>query len=463
MEQAPRDKPWSTKRTGFKETPKGALYFEFSNARVYALRPDPARCFTADLGTAPRWYSLKEPPLEPGSRIRELRLLDGAATPDIIAVKDKAAIHAAQSLTPYFIRRRDNLRKLLAHIPVSIQDILARVGSGSWGLYRFLHRTPAAFEMCATDEGLRVAYLLAHAHRLLDDGSPAQRRSLALARALLPKKRKDIVGRFGLPPTKATLHALAKIPCAHLSGPLLLDVRQVLTDETRRTRAAHLPVLSATALKLLCSPWLDRIAPTLLLEVAEDDDIVDPECFARLLQHTATFAHELHTPLPLIHSTAQLHATHQAFMAKARLQLKVAHVTLPAAPDLRTPDEHAWVEPLTSLPAMVQEGAAMHHCLGTLADQRARAEQGRFLSFALHWPCRLTFAIVCDADGEWHVYDLKGFANSAAPVEAWAWARDFVTRWNRHHRLGPPSPPTPPPWQNQLDLFGMVFDDGALF
>jgi len=460
MERAPKPKPRSTKRSGFKETPKGALYLEFSNARVYALRPDPARCFTADLGTAPRWYSLKEPPLEPGSRIRELRILDGTPTPDVIAVKDKEAIHAAQSFTPYFVRRRDNIRKLLAHIPVDIQDILARIGSGSWGLYRFMHRTPAALELCATDDGLRVAFLLAHAHRLLDEGSPAQRRSLALARSLLPKKRKDIVGRFGLPPTKATLHALARIPCAHLSGSLLLDVRQVLADDTRRMRAAHLPVWSAAALKLLCSPWLDRVAPSLLHEVAGDDDIVDPECFARLLQHTATFAQELQAPLPLVHSVGQLYATHQAFMVKARLQLKVANVTLPVAPDVRTPDEMEWVEPLTSLQAMLQEGAAMHHCLGTLADQRTRAEQGRFLAFALHWPCRLTFAIACDDRGVWHVYDLKGFANSVAPVEAWAWAHEFVARWNRLRR---PGPPKPSPSKHQLHLFDALFDDGAPF
>jgi len=459
MEKAP-PKTWSTKRTGFKETGKGALYLEFSNARVYALRPDPARCFTADLGTTPRWYSLKEPPLEPGSRIRELRYLDGTTTPEIVAVKDKAAIHAAQSVTPYFVRRRDNIRKLVAHIPVAIQDILARVGSGSWALYRFLHRTPAALELCATDEGLRVAFLLAHAHRLLDDGSPAQRRSLALARALLPKKRKDIVGRFGLPPTKATLHALGKIPCAYLSGALLLDVRQVLTDEERRTRAAHLPVWSAAALKLLCSPWLDRVTPALLHEVASDDDMVDPESFARLLQHTATFAQELQVPLPMFHSAAQLFAIHQGFMAKARLHLKVASVTLPQAPDLRAPDEKAWVEPLTSLPAMLQEGAVMHHCLGTLADQRTRAELGRFFAFALHWPCRLTLAVACDARGEWHIYDLKGFANSVAPVEAWAWAREFVGRWNSRHRLAPSTTTTP---RQQAHLFEGLFDDGAPF
>jgi hypothetical protein len=48
----------------------------------------------------PRWYSLKEPPLEPGSRIRELRLVDGAVTAEIVAVKDKEALHAAQQQQP---------------------------------------------------------------------------------------------------------------------------------------------------------------------------------------------------------------------------------------------------------------------------------------------------------------------------------------------------------------------------
>lgn len=467
-------KTWSTKRTGFKVTDKGALYLEFSTARVYALRPDPARCWTGDLGRAPRWYSLKEPPLEPGSRIRELRSVDGAVTPAIVAVKDKEALHAAQQHTPYFVRRRENVRKFLAHVPVAEQDVIARVGAGSWGLYRFLHGSPAALELCATDAGLALAFLLAHGHRLLgppvddDDHFPeggdvatsARRRSLAIARALLPRKRKDIVGRFGLPPTKATLQALGKIPAAQLSPDLLVDVRAVLLDEWRRHRAAHLPVLSAAALKLLRSPWWPQLAPTLLHEVALSDDLIDVDGPARMLRHLVALAQQLGQPVPYLHSMGQLVATHDALTVEARQWLKAAKAPLPPLPEVLTADERRWVEPLPTLQAMVQEGAAMHHCLGTLMDQRQRAQQGHFFAFALHWPVRLTLAVVCDATSPWQVYDLRGFANSEAPAVAWAWAKAFVERWNRRFPVGLRDDPTAP---TQLPLFqglapGVRFD-----
>jgi hypothetical protein len=478
-------KTWSTKRTGFKVTDKGALYLEFTTARVYALRPDPARCWTADLGARPRWCSLKEPPLEPGSRSRELRLVNGTAAKD--AAKDKEAVHAAQSHSPYFVRRRDNVQKLLAHVPVAVQDVLARVGAGSWGLYRFLHRSPAALELCATDEGLRVAYLLAHAHRLLgadvvdDDGvvsevvTPAQRRSLAVARALLPKKRKDIVGRFGLPPTKATLKALGRIPAMQLSPRLLVDVRAVLADEYRRRRVAHLPVAPPAVWKLLRSPWWLQLDPVLLHDVAAasagDDGIVDDDGPARLLSHTVQLAQQLGQPVPYFDTWAKLVAIHDELTVEARQWLQTAKVPLPPLPDVLTSDERLWVDPLPTLQAMVQEGATMHHCLGTLADQRVRAQHGRFFAFALHWPCRLTLAVVSDVDTPWQIYDLRGFANSEAPGNAWAWARAFVERWNRRFPVGLRDDPTAP---TQLTLFegiapGVRFDllhlleDGAPF
>lgn len=473
--QATPRKTWSTKRTGFKITDKGALYLEFTNARTYALRPDPARCWTADLGARPRWYGLKEPPLEPASRIRELRLLNGTAAPD--AMKDKEAVHAAQSDTPYFVRRRDNVQKLLAHVPVAVQDVLARVGAGSWGLYRFLHRSPAALELCATDEGLRVAYLLAHAHRLLgaevvdNDGvvgevvTPAQRRSLGIARALLPKKRKDIVGRFGLPPTKATLKALGKIPAMQLSPHLLVDVRAVLADEYRRQRVAHLPVVPPAVWKLLRSPWWLQLDPVLLHDVAGDDGIVDDDGPARLLSHTVQLAQQLGQPVPYFDTWAKVVAVHDELTIEARQWPQTAKVSLPALPDVLTSDERLWVEPLPTLQAMVQEGVTMHHCLGTLTDQRVRAQHGRFFAFALHWPCRLTLAVVSDIDTPWQIYDLRGVANSEAPGNAWAWAGAFVERWNRRFPVGLREDPTAP---TQLPLFegiapGFFFDDGMPF
>jgi len=421
-------KRWSTQRTGFKVTPKGALYLEFSNARVFALRPDPARCWTASL-SAPRWYSLKDPPLELGSRIREVRISEGARFPGI-------AEPAVARETPYFVRRRDNLRKLLAHIPVDEQDVLTRFALGTWALYRLLHRSPAALELCASEDGVRIAYLLAQAHALLPKGSTGQRRSLAFGRRLLRRKRREIVGLCGFPPTRSTLHALSRVPCGQLTGSLLVDLRSILNDDTRRQRAAHLPVLSGPIIKVIASPHLHRVSPSFLLTlpVSVGIDSIDVDGVVNLLRHAVSLAQELNRSVPVFQSHDQLKATHNELMEAARLQLKLRSVTLPKPPDLFTDEERAWVRPLDSLAAMVAEGVTMHHCLGTLADQRVRAEHGRFFAFALHHPVRLTLAVACDDFGTWHIYDLKGFANTVAPLDAWAWADGLVARWNRLHR-----------------------------
>ena len=279
--------------------------------------------------------------------------------------------------------------------------------------------------------------MLAHAHTLLPVGSRAQRRSLAFARRLLPRKRREIVGQCGFPATKATLHALARVPCSQLTGSLLVDLRTVLGDDARRQRAAHLPVLSGPALKVLASPHLDRVSPLFLLTLPKGIGDVDINSIVNMLGHTVSLARELGRPDLVFQSHDQLTETHNALMQAARLQLKIRNVKLPKAPDLLTDDEKTWVEPLDSLAAMVAEGASMHHCLGTLADQRVRAEHGRLVAFALHGQARLTLAIACDDIGMWHIYDLKGFANAVAPVDAWAWADAFLARWNRLHRATP--------------------------
>ena len=440
---------WRRRSTGFKVTSKGALYLEFTNDRVIALRPDPARCWTARIGPEPRWIGLRDPPLELGERIREVRAIDAiaagvpvagapvAGTPVAgapaagTAVAGTAVVGVPDGLQhqPYFVRRRDTVRKLLEHIPVEVQDVVARVHMGSWALYRLLHSAPAALELCATDDGLRVAYLLSQAHFLLPADSPAWRRSLDVARRQLPRKRRDMVGRFGLPPTTATLHVLSKIPTAHLGGPLLVELRALLHDEVLRQKLSHLPVVSRSVVATLSSPWFWQVGPAFLLDLALHDD-VEPGAVATLLRDVNALAAQLDRRLPVCTSRAQLEAIHDDLVERARQVLTLSSVPLPPQPSRLLPHETGWVQPLPSMLALVDEGAQMHHCLGTLVDHRSLAEEGRFCAFRLHWPTRLTLALARHHTGRWQIYDLKGVANAPAPDEAWQWAREFLGRWN---------------------------------
>ena len=398
----------------------------------------PARCWTAKIGPEPRWIGLRDPPLELGERIREVRASDAVDAADAVDSVGPGAVVAGTPVVgvpdglqhqPYFVRRRAAVRKLLQHIPVEVQDVVASVHVGSWALYRLLHSAPAALELCATDDGLRVAYVLSQAHGLLPADSPSRRRSLDVARRLLPRKRREILGRFGLPPTTATLHLLSKIPLAQLSGPLLVELRTLLHDEALRQRLSHLPVVSRSVVATLSSPWGWRVSPAFLLELALHDD-VEPGAVAILLRDANALAAQLDRVVPVCHSRAQLEAIHDDLVERARKVLTLSSVPLPTQPSRLLPNETDWVQPLPTMLALVDEGAQMHHCLGTLVDHRSLAEEGRFCAFRLHWPTRLTLALARHHTGRWQIYDLKGFANAPAPDEAWQWAREFLGRWN---------------------------------
>jgi hypothetical protein len=436
MSNAPRTtkKAWRPpRRTGFKVTDKGPVYFEFTDHRAYAIRPLPARVWTTALDGPARWVGLRTLPFSLAGALRELRDEDaGAPVPQ----------------RPYFVRRRANLRRFVAFIPARLQDELVRWPHGAWGMYRLVSSSTAALELCATDEGAVVAWLLGHADHFVDGRSWRGQRPLAFARGLLRSKRREIVGALGFPATDATLRALVKVPRGDLDPKTARHLCLALWNEQLRARLAHLPVITASAVGTLVSTYADHVTDAFLREepACADGDHVDHDAVARLLHDTAALARVRGRALPVLSSRAALHALHDELVEQVRRLQQNDKNPLPPLPVPLENDERDWVRPLGSLFAMAEEGVAMRHCLGTLPRHRAKAPCGQFHAFALSKDVRLTLGLEQRQLGRWCIYDLRGFANSVAPAWAWQWAQALVDRWNAARSALPGPDDAQPPF-----------------
>ncbi|MDP2345553.1 MAG: PcfJ domain-containing protein [Deltaproteobacteria bacterium] len=341
---------------------------------------------------------------------------------------------------PFHVRRRQNLRRFFEHVPQAVQDETARgFSAGTWPLFRFLHSTPAALSLCESEDGARIAWVLANAHVFLapDVAMDVPRKrvdTLAFARRWMTKKRKHILGRLGFPPTAASVTALAKVPRHHLSSRLIVDLRAVLTDPATRVAAAHLPRLSAALIAFLAAPDLvARVHHDFLVELAASNTVgyfgID-----HLLRDTIALGAQLDASLPLFASQAALREMHDELSVKAGKLMKLSNLVLPHFPVPLTRAENEVLVPLQTTDALVAEGQGMHHCLGTLQFHHALAAAGHFYSFAVTAPVRSTLAFVRFNGSAWSIYDFKGVANSPVPDEMYALAEGLLRRLQRTAR-----------------------------
>ena len=435
---APKD--YVTRRSAFKLREKGALYLEFNEARVFAYRPSPPRVWTrrkTDDGS--KWLALRDPPLAIGDLIREIRVED-ALMAGTLKWND-VPVEARPKRGSFYVRRRVNLRLFLHEVPRAVQDETSRgFQEGTWPLFRFLQSTPAALELCQSEDGARLAWLLANAHVLLLDEaliepwSEQKRRpdTLAFARRWMTKKRKVILGRLGFAATSASVAALAKVPRHHLSATTARLLRTVLLHPESKAIAAHLPRLSTALLHFLNAPeFISRVHHDLFVELS-GGNLVSFGASATVdeLRDTVALAAQLDATLPLFKSRDQIRAMHDVLTEKARLLTQASNQLLPPFPLSLSPPEAAVMAHLGTTLTLMGEGQGMHHCLGTLQMHHTLAAQGRFHAFAVKEPIRATLAFIRPTGGPWGIYDFKAFANAPVPVDMHHLAASLLRRLN---------------------------------
>ena len=419
------------RRSAFKLTDKGALYLQFDRHHVLAVRPSPPRVWRRPVDGSEPWKGKSDLPFELNVALREVATADALAAGELklesIALWERPPTRTSARI------RRANLARFFAALDPFARAIAAREwGQGTWPLYCLLASSPEARELCKTDDGVRVAWALAQARWLLFPDAP--KRPLAFARRWAKKKRRDILGRLGFPPTAASVKALAKVPLAHPTLASALALRAVLNDAAARERAQHLPALTRGVLEVLHDPSLrPHVDHAFLLELANygvHTWHAAEGWVLSLLKDSVRLAAQLQRSLHVFSSVTALVKRHDQLAQWASQVAQVSSAPLPALPIGLTAHDRRVARPLRSGVELLEEGRQMGHCLGSLDWQQQMAYLGTYVAFAVLDPKRLTLSLVRGDDGTWQVGDLTGPKNALPPRAAYAWANDLLARFN---------------------------------
>ena len=416
----------SPRGTAFKESKeKGGLYLDFAPTRVIALRPNGAMAWLKRAGGSDtRFIGVRDVDIDVAALIREVRADEAWKSAAVSGQPEPLAKRPHQGA--YFHRRRQNFRRFLAEVPRGVQDETMNKWSGmTWPLLRLLIGSVAAREVCASG-GHALVYALAMAHTLRD----MPQDTLAFARRWLARPRREICGRLGFPRTQAAVGVMAKVPRDHLSPRMLELLKTALADDTCRQQLCHAPRVTRSLATALQPHLVKIVGPRLIEQLAHDDDAtgaaadglgLDLRDVEALMQQTGTST--------LITSRIQLRNLHHRLMRTRRSFYEHHSGVFGAPPVDLSADPQVTAVALTTTRALVAEGAAMHHCLGTIEEHHALAAQGRFFAWAVHAPERLTLALA-KMESTWELYDLRAPTNALPTPVMKEWADRVVDRAN---------------------------------
>ncbi len=429
-------------RSAFKQTPKGALYLQFDPTHVLAVRPWPPRAWRRPADGRDPWKGICDLPFELNAAMREVETAEAIAKGEL-ALEGVPPWLRPPTRTSARIRR-DNLARFFAELVPSARSVVAREwGGGTWRLYCLLATSPEAFELCTSDDGMRVAWALAQTRWLLWE--QPLKRALALGRRWAHKKRRDILGRLGFPATNASVKALAKVPLPQLTLASAHALREVLNHEPARERAQHLPELTRGVLEILrdaaLCPLVDH---AFLLELlaygkhAPDDE----QRALTTLRDTARLATQLDRKLKLFSNVSDLSTRHDELAAWACKLVKATSAPFPPLPIALTEQDLQVLRPLKNGVELLEEGRLMGHCLGSLDWQHQMAHAGKMVVFAVLGPARCTLALTQDDECTWSILDFAAPHNAPPPQAAHRLAHELLVRFNqapRQHvlQLGP--------------------------
>lgn len=319
-------------------------------------------------------------------------------------------------------------------IPRPIRDLVARFGTRQWHVLSFLARCgPAAADLTAADPALAWALASNWAfHR------PAVRQPLRSARALLRtgRRRREISGWLGFPPTEASCRVLRKVTLDALTVPTLLYLRDSLADPRAQKMLAHAPRLNAGVLRIATDPELrGRVTPALLDDVARrTGDARRPESAYLLRDYLAM--HRLlraggRDPEPL-GSLAQLHARHDELvdeLGTAGIDARDLGVDLDAPFPPPPVQGSQVIVPLTTMRQLLDEGREQRNCAASYGERVA--QQRRAYVYRVLWPERCTLALEWQG-GRWVPGDLRRAGNQPASDAT----RTIVHEWLAARRVG---------------------------
>lgn len=328
----------------------------------------------------------------------------------------------------------DPWRRWSALIPREVREAVAPYPERHWHLLSLAARCgPPAVDLMRSNPALAWALASSWVFRI----NPVQE-PLRAARRLLARGRvqRDILAWLDFPASETSRRTLRKLDTRSIRVNTLLALRAGMQDADALRLLQHLPTLNHGAIRMACDPVLRPwITPHLLKDVVTTGDgpygNLSPDRSEHQYAHAATQLHDClrmmgfleieHREIGVIRSVHGLAERHDDLVRRLqnRGDRQRAPLALPPAPFEGTSD----IIPLQSEAALLEEGDAMAHCIGSYGPLAATGDTAVYRVLA---PERATLAIERQGNG-WRISELKLARNQDAAPATWqainAWLR----------------------------------------
>jgi PcfJ-like protein len=326
---------------------------------------------------------------------------------------------------PLFTLEDDEGNRLSDSMPPELSRIAQLMPAMDFELAQACAVSDAAREL-ALDSPLLFLFVVALARR--------ESLSIDEFERLLSLKRPEILQRLGFPGTKSLARLMRRIELSPLLPWELEDIATVLRNPAFLALLRHHPVLHLNHLRLLLRRQVP-LWPGILHLVDKHSSALDIAWVARMTRDTLNMAGRNERVLEGIASREAIQTLHdrlvqqfnrehgkdpEATRAALAAQLQLEHGDYPAPP-LAAIDG---IEPLNSWLALLEEGATMHHCVGSYDIPVALRE---VFIYRMLEPERLTISLEHHND-RWVVGEVRGYCNANPSVGALESVRRWVER-----------------------------------
>ncbi len=421
----PTSKRWSTPMPG-SALRDGKLYL-FGTKRIDILGPswpDPRA-----------WTKTESAPWRGHRPLLPRRFLVASGAPDAGAAipPGRVEVFAAAPAESRAGRLRSAWSGWWRQVPREHRTTLAGFERATWDLWDLLNllaRDPLAHDLAQSSPALAVAVASNRAFRRPRPSKPRR-----AARRLTRLRQRDALAWLGFDGSGSTASLVRRMPARSATTPLVLTLRERLSDPAaRRLMAHHAASIDPAVLDLLNPSLRPFVGPGLVEQVSTEAAAPRRAAPARLLRDLLRMAVALPGRLDVprlrdIEHLEEVHDTAVRTLHRSRWTAPAANFGPPPVPGT------SWLAPLSSTAALDSEGWEMGHCVGTYA--RAVAEGRSYIYRVSGWGLeRATLELERSGRG-WQIAQLLGRDNHPVGERTW--------RMVRQH-LRSPTPAARPTW-----------------
>lgn len=325
---------------------------------------------------------------------------------------------------PLFTLEDDSGRRVSDGIPDSVLEVTRLMPAMDFELAQACAASNAACELAESSPLLFI---------LLVDYARGQSLTLDELEELLALKRTSILEKAGLPASKSLVKLVNRIELSPLLPWELEDVVKTLRCTEFIELLRHHPNVHLNHLRFL-RRQRQPLWPGMLYLIDSQSSALDITWLSRMIRDTLTMAEGNVQRLRHVNSRATLQELHDRLVTRFNNlgaaekretlaeELEEEHGQYPAAP---LPAIEG-IEALMSWQDLLEEGATMHHCVGSYDFFVA---EGAIFIYRMVHPERLTIALEHQND-RWNLGEVRGSRNSNPAAKT----LNYIRRWVEGHQ-----------------------------